>query len=171
MNTPWHYQSAREIRDAVRSGAVSATAMTEWHLDRIAEVDPLVDAFTQVWRDEALAQAAAVDEKALVKALREGTIAGAGLDVCEDEPRLAPGLADLENVVLLPHVGSATRETRMKMADLAVTNLLAGLRGDPPPNLVHPAGWEENINTGTLSIFLRMGSSEHLGSVPGFRGY
>ena len=64
MNTPWHYQSAREIRDAVRSGAVSATAMTEWHLDRIAEVDPLVDAFTQVWRDEALAQAAAVDEKA-----------------------------------------------------------------------------------------------------------
>ena len=64
MNTPWHYQSAREIRDAVRSGAASATAMTEWHLDRIAEVDPLVDAFTQVWRDEALAQAAAVDEKA-----------------------------------------------------------------------------------------------------------
>jgi len=64
MNTPWHYQSAREIRDAVRSGAASATAMTEWHLDRIAEVDLLVDAFTQVWRDEALAQAAAVDEKA-----------------------------------------------------------------------------------------------------------
>ena len=64
MNTPWHYQSAREIRDAVRSGAVSATAMTEWHLNRIAEVDPSVDAFTQVWRDEALAQAAAVDEKA-----------------------------------------------------------------------------------------------------------
>ncbi len=83
-----------------------------------------------------------VDEKALVEALREGTIAGAGLDVCEDEPRLAPGLADLENVVLLPHVGSATRETRMKMADLAVTNLLAGLRGDRPPNLVNPEVWK-----------------------------
>lgn len=79
-----------------------------------------------------------VDEKALVEALRAGTIGGAGLDVYEEEPRLAPGLAELNNAVLLPHVGSATWETRMKMADLAVTNLLAGLRGDRPPNLVNP---------------------------------
>jgi len=79
-----------------------------------------------------------VDEAALVAVLRAGGIAGAGLDVYEDEPLLAPGLADLENVVLLPHVGSGTWETRMKMADMAVTNLLAGLRGERPPNLVNP---------------------------------
>lgn len=83
-----------------------------------------------------------VDEKALVEALRAGTIGGAGLDVYEEEPRLAPGLAELDNAVLLPHVGSATWETRMKMADLAVTNLLAGLRGDRPPNLVNPEVWK-----------------------------
>ncbi|NPU84299.1 MAG: D-glycerate dehydrogenase [Syntrophaceae bacterium] len=83
-----------------------------------------------------------VDEKALVNALRAGTIGGAGLDVYEDEPRLAPGLAELDNAVLLPHVGSATWETRMKMADLAVTNLLAGLRGERPPNLVNPEVWK-----------------------------
>jgi glyoxylate reductase len=79
-----------------------------------------------------------VDEKALVAALRTGGIAGAGLDVYEDEPYLAPGLAELENVVLLPHVGSGTWETRMKMADLAVANLLAGLKGERLPNLVNP---------------------------------
>jgi len=83
-----------------------------------------------------------VDEKALVDALRAGTIAAAGLDVYEEEPRLAAGLAELDNTVLLPHVGSATWETRMKMADLAVTNLLAGLRGERPPNLVNPEVWK-----------------------------
>ncbi len=83
-----------------------------------------------------------VDEKALVAAIRAGTIAGAGLDVYEDEPCLAPGLVELENVVLLPHVGSGTWETRTKMADMAVTNLLAGLRGERPPNLVNPEVWK-----------------------------
>jgi len=83
-----------------------------------------------------------VDEKALVAALRAGVIAGAGLDVYEDEPYLAPGLAALENAVLLPHVGSGTWETRMKMADLAVANLLAGLKGERPPNLVNPEVWK-----------------------------
>ncbi|HOK07090.1 MAG TPA: D-glycerate dehydrogenase [Syntrophales bacterium] len=79
-----------------------------------------------------------VDEKALVSALRRGVIAGAGLDVYEDEPRLAPGLAELDNVVLLPHVGSATTETRTKMARLAARNLLAALRGETPPHPVNP---------------------------------
>lgn len=79
-----------------------------------------------------------VDEKALVAVLGEGRIAGAGLDVYENEPALAHGLAELENVVLLPHVGSASIETRMKMARMAVENLLAGLRGELPPNLVNP---------------------------------
>jgi glyoxylate reductase len=79
-----------------------------------------------------------VDEKALVQALKSGTIAGAGLDVYENEPALEPGLVELENVVLLPHVGSATLETRIKMASLAVDNLCAGLEGRVPPNLLNP---------------------------------
>ena len=79
-----------------------------------------------------------VDEKALVTALRDGVIAGAGLDVFEDEPALAPGLADLENVVIAPHIASATNATRSKMATMAAENLLAGLRGETPPNLVNP---------------------------------
>jgi glyoxylate reductase len=73
-----------------------------------------------------------IDEKALYEALRDNKIAGAGLDVYENEPELTPGLADLKNVVLLPHVGSATLETRTKMAQLAAENLLAGLRGEKP---------------------------------------
>jgi glyoxylate reductase len=77
-----------------------------------------------------------VDEAALVAALRDGVIAGAGLDVYEDEPRLAPGLAELPNVVLLPHVGSATHTVRAKMAEMAATNAVAMLRGEPPPHAV-----------------------------------
>jgi glyoxylate reductase len=77
-----------------------------------------------------------VDERALVRALREGWIGAAGLDVYEDEPRLAPGLAELANVVLLPHVGSATVETRARMAETAARNAIAVLRGEKPPNAV-----------------------------------
>lgn len=77
-----------------------------------------------------------VDERALVRALREGWIAGAGLDVFEDEPALAPGLADLPSVVLAPHTGSATVGTRTAMARLAATGVLALLRGERPPNWV-----------------------------------
>jgi glyoxylate reductase len=79
-----------------------------------------------------------VDEKALLAALQNKKIAGAGLDVYEDEPNLTPGLVDLDNVVLLPHVGSATFETRHRMAVMAVDNLLAGLAGQKPPNCVNP---------------------------------
>lgn len=79
-----------------------------------------------------------VDEAALVQALREGWIGGAGLDVYEDEPRLAPGLAELENVVLLPHIGSASRDTRGRMAAMAALNALAHLRREPAPNVVNP---------------------------------
>ena len=73
-----------------------------------------------------------MDETALVEALRKGKIAGAGLDVYENEPALAPGLGDLKNVVLLPHVGSGTWETRTNIGIKAAKNLLAGLRGEMP---------------------------------------
>lgn len=79
-----------------------------------------------------------VDEQMLVEALREGKIGGAGLDVYENEPALTPGLTELENVILLPHVGSGTHETRVKMGSLAVENLIAGMEGRTPPNLVNP---------------------------------
>jgi glyoxylate reductase len=72
-----------------------------------------------------------VDEAALVEALRENRIGGAGLDVFEREPELAPGLADLENAVIVPHLGSATIETRNAMSRLAAVNLVAALRGEP----------------------------------------
>jgi glyoxylate reductase len=85
-----------------------------------------------------------VDEAALVTALRQGQIRGAGLDVYEQEPELCPGLADLENVVLLPHLGSATVNTRTRMALMAAENLLAGLRGDPPPNCLNWAELKRN---------------------------
>jgi glyoxylate reductase len=79
-----------------------------------------------------------VDEAALVEALRAGVIAGAGLDVYEHEPALTPGLVELPNVVLAPHLGSATVEARTAMADLAAENLLAALAGRRPPHPVNP---------------------------------
>ncbi|MBV8611520.1 MAG: D-glycerate dehydrogenase [Singulisphaera sp.] len=84
-----------------------------------------------------------VDEAALVEALRSGRIAGAGLDVYEDEPRLAEGLAECRNTVLLPHLGSATRATRAAMARMAAENVVAALRGRRPPNLVNPEIWPD----------------------------
>jgi glyoxylate reductase len=78
------------------------------------------------------ARGAVVDENALAWALKEHIIAGAALDVFENEPQIHPDLMKLENVVLSPHLGSATRETRTAMADLAVSNVLAVLSGQPP---------------------------------------
>lgn len=73
-----------------------------------------------------------VDEGALVDALRSGTIAGAALDVFEHEPDVHPGLLELDNAVLVPHLGSATVETRSAMAELAARNVVAVLGGDDP---------------------------------------
>ncbi len=78
-----------------------------------------------------------VDEAALVEALQAKRIAGAGLDVYEDEPRPAPGLIDLNNVVCICHLGSATEATRSQMSIMAAENLLAGMRGQTPPHAVN----------------------------------
>lgn len=78
------------------------------------------------------ARGALVDEEALVAALRSGRLGGAGLDVFEHEPAVHPGLLDRDDVVLLPHVGSATRQTREAMARLALENCFAVLEGRPP---------------------------------------
>jgi lactate dehydrogenase-like 2-hydroxyacid dehydrogenase len=77
-----------------------------------------------------------VDEEALTTALSDGTLGAAGLDVYEDEPRVTPGLVELANVVLLPHIGSAGRRTRERMAELAIDNVRAVLAGQPPPSPV-----------------------------------
>lgn len=79
-----------------------------------------------------------VDEAALVEALREGLIAGAGLDVYEEEPRMTPGLAGLPNVVLAPHTGSATVAARNNMALKAAQNLIAMVEGERAPDCLNP---------------------------------
>ena len=80
-----------------------------------------------------IARGSIVDEPALVAALENGTIKGAGLDVFADEPRIPPALLAMDNVVLLPHVGSATRETRRAMGGLCKANLDAWFAGKPLP--------------------------------------
>jgi len=82
------------------------------------------------------ARGAIIDERALVEALRDGTIRAAGLDVLEDEPHPAPGLAELANVVLSPHVGSAAGRYREMMTEIVCENVAAVLRNQPPPNPV-----------------------------------
>jgi lactate dehydrogenase-like 2-hydroxyacid dehydrogenase len=82
-----------------------------------------------------------VEESALIEALQSKRIAGAGLDVFEFEPQIHPALLAMPNVVVTPHMGTATRETRLAMAMLAAENLLAALAGQLPPNLVNPEVW------------------------------
>ncbi|MBI4691989.1 MAG: D-glycerate dehydrogenase [Candidatus Terrybacteria bacterium] len=77
-----------------------------------------------------------VDEATLVEALKNKTIKGAALDVFENEPALAPGLTELDNVILTPHIASATEETRSKMSEMAAENIIAALEGKTPPNIV-----------------------------------
>jgi glyoxylate reductase len=92
-----------------------------------------------------------VDEAALVRALREGWIAGAALDVYESEPQLTAGLADLPNVVLAPHAASGSRDTRERMAEIAAANALHHLKRERAPNAVNP----EVYDTSAYSVRMR----------------
>ncbi|MNP49303.1 Glyoxylate/hydroxypyruvate reductase B [compost metagenome] len=83
-----------------------------------------------------------VDEPALIQALQQGTIRGAGLDVYEKEPLADSPLFQLKNAVTLPHVGSATSETREAMSNRAVDNLRSALLGERPRDLVNPQVWK-----------------------------
>ena len=85
-----------------------------------------------------------VDELALAAALARGEIAGAGLDVFDEEPAVTPALLELNNVVVTPHLGSAVPETREALANAVADNLLALIEGRRPPNIVNPevlGGW------------------------------
>jgi gluconate 2-dehydrogenase len=84
-----------------------------------------------------IARGGIVDDAALIEALQTGSIAAAGLDVYEGEPAINPGFLGLKNIVLTPHIGSATESTRRAMADCAADNLIAALEGATPPNLVN----------------------------------
>jgi glyoxylate reductase len=142
--------------------AVDASDVAEWaEIDRlVAESDfvslhPLLTEETRHLIDERrlramkptaylvnAARGPVVDEAALVRALREGWIAGAGLDVYEREPAMADGLAELDNVVLLPHIASASFDTRGMMASMAADNAVAFLRRERAHNPVNPDVYE-----------------------------
>ena len=79
-----------------------------------------------------------VHEQALVQALKTGKLAGAGLDVFENEPQICPSLLEMKNVILAPHIASATTETRFRMVSLAADNLLTFFAGQRPPNILNP---------------------------------
>jgi glyoxylate reductase len=131
--------TARELR-ATRMELESLLAEADFvslHTPLLAETRHLVNERTlQLMKKSAVlvnaARGPVVDEAALVRALKEGWIAGAGLDVFEEEPKVHPGLLPLKNVVLAPHIASASFDTRLAMATLAVRNCLAVLDGKPP---------------------------------------
>jgi glyoxylate reductase len=107
------------------------------HVPLTAETKHLIDrkALTRMKRSAYLintARGPVVDEESLAWALQQRLIAGAALDVYEQEPKIHPDLLPLENVLLVPHLGSGTTETRTAMADLAADNVMAVLGGRPP---------------------------------------
>jgi glyoxylate reductase len=85
-----------------------------------------------------------VDEAALADALEAHVIAGAGIDVFENEPKVHPKLLALENAVLAPHIASASVDTRKKMSMMAAENAVAALEGRRPANLLNAEAWKEN---------------------------
>lgn len=121
------------------------------HLPLTAETHHLINekVFSQMKKSAIIvntSRGAIIDENALVKALENKQIAGAGLDVFENEPAMAQGLEKLFNAVVVPHIGSATVHTRGEMALIAAKNLLNVLEGDPPEFAVNPEVLKKNIN-------------------------
>jgi len=113
------------------------------HVKLLPETTHLINAESfQRMKDTAILVNAArgpiVDEKALLEALQKGEIAGAGMDVYENEPRFEPGLGKLDNVVMTPHLGVATHGARSRMAELAARDLVAVLKGERPEHCVNP---------------------------------
>ena len=98
-----------------------------------------------------VARGSVVDEQALIEALRDGTILAAGLDVFEDEPRVPQALIELENVVLLPHIASASVHTRRAMGQLVADNLIAWCRGTGPLTPVPETPWDSSMQAGSVS--------------------
>jgi len=113
------------------------------HVPLLPETRHLIDAaaLTKMKKTACLintSRGPVVDEEALAAALRDGVIAGAGLDVYEFEPKVSPELVAMDNVVLLPHIASASHATRGKMAEIAARNVIAFFAGDPPPTALNP---------------------------------
>ena len=135
-------RSRGDVPGQVELGELLARShVVSLHCPLTPETRHLIDADAlAAMRDDAYlintARGPVVDEPALAAALRDGVIAGAGLDVFEHEPGVHPDLLGLENVVLIPHLGSATVETRTAMAELAAANVVAVLAGDDPPTPV-----------------------------------
>ena len=145
-------RSAPEVESRCRAAYVSLQDLLREsdfvtvHVPLNAETHHLIDAHAlSLMKPTAYlvnaARGAIVDERALVEALKSGRIAGAALDVYENEPFLADGLAELPNVILIPHLGANSRSTRDRMAAMTAENMIAALSGGMPPNLVNPEVW------------------------------
>ena len=112
------------------------------HLPLVAETKHLLDFHElNLMKDNAIlintGRGAIINEKALVEILKKGKLAGVGLDVYEKEPKIEPELLEMKNTVLLPHIGSATQETREKMSVMVAENIIAALSGKKPANLIN----------------------------------
>jgi glyoxylate reductase len=133
LNDQWRPTSWQEV--------LAGSDFISLHVPLTAETHHLIgDAELRLMRPTAYlintSRGPVVDEAALVAAIQEGRLAGAGLDVYEQEPALHPGLRALPQVVTLPHLGSATLNTRIQMGMICVQNILAVLEGRPAPNRV-----------------------------------
>ena len=134
INFPAHYVSFDELLKESDFISIHAPLITETY-NKFTKTE-----FRKMKKEAFLINAARgplVKEEDLAYALKQGWIAGAGLDVYEFEPEVHPDLSKLDNVVLLPHIGSAATEVRERMATIAADNIIAFFKGEPPPNRVN----------------------------------
>lgn len=141
-------EAALNARHVTLEALLSQSDILSLHCPLTAETHHLIDgaALSRMRKSAYLintARGPVVDEEALARALSAGDIAGAGLDVYEEEPEVHLELLKLDNVVLLPHLGSATRCTRDKMAVMIAEDILSALNGDRPRHMINPEVWRE----------------------------